>query len=164
MAGLMKKMSVRPVCPKPSLSKPAKRASTTCSRAWTEKRRADNAIVEGFFGRLKSAFFHHRDWSGVTMPEFCRMLDTHLRYYNEERPKEKLGWMSPMQYRKSLGLAASRSKETSAPPIRRREGMRTGCPWRPGASASASCSARSRTSWGSGSRRWARSNGREPNT
>lgn len=50
------------------------------------------------------------------MPEFCRMLDTHLRYYNEERPKEKLGWMSPMQYRRSLGLAASRSKETSAPP------------------------------------------------
>ena len=40
------------------------------------------------------------------MPEFCRMLDTHLRYYNEERPKEKLGWMSPMQYRRSLGLAA----------------------------------------------------------
>lgn len=116
-------------------------------------RRVDNAIVEGFFGRLKSEFFHHRDWSGVTMPEFCRMLDTHLRYYNEERPKEKLGWMSPMQYRRSLGLAASRSKETSAPPIRRREGMRTGCPWRPGASASASCSARSRTSWGSGSRR-----------
>lgn len=38
MAGLMKKMSVRPVRPKPSLSKPAKRASTTCSRAWTAGR------------------------------------------------------------------------------------------------------------------------------
>ena len=24
-------------------------------------RRVDNAIVEGFFGRLKSEFFHHRD-------------------------------------------------------------------------------------------------------
>ena len=51
-------------------------------------------------------FFHHRDWSGVTMPELCRMLDAYLRYYDEERPKEKLGWMSPMQYRRSLGLAA----------------------------------------------------------
>ncbi|WP_442876941.1 IS3 family transposase, partial [Collinsella sp.] len=28
------------------------------------------------------------------------------RYYNEERPKEALGWMSPMEYRRSLGLAA----------------------------------------------------------
>ena len=66
----------------------------------------DNSAMEGFFGRLKNEFFHHRDWSGVTMPEFCRMLDAYLRYYNEERPKEKLGWMSPMQYRRSLGLAA----------------------------------------------------------
>ena len=39
-------------------------------------------------------------------PKSCRMLDAYLRYYNEERPKEKLGWMSPMQYRRSLGLAA----------------------------------------------------------
>ena len=34
------------------------------------------------------------------------MLDAYPSYYNEERPKEKLGWMSPMQYRRSLGLAA----------------------------------------------------------
>ncbi|VWL90167.1 Uncharacterised protein [Collinsella intestinalis] len=29
-----------------------------------------------------------------------------MRYYRDERIKESLGWMSPMQYRKSLGLAA----------------------------------------------------------
>lgn len=66
----------------------------------------DNSAMEGFFGRIKNEFFHHRGWSGVTMPEFCRMLDAYPRYYNEERPKEKLGWLSPMQYRRSLGLAA----------------------------------------------------------
>ena len=66
----------------------------------------DNSAMEGFFGGLKNEFFHHRDWSGVTVSEFCRMLDAYLRYYNEERPKEKLGWLSPMQYRRSLGLAA----------------------------------------------------------
>ena len=60
----------------------------------------------GFFGRLKNKFFHHRDWSGVTIPEFCRMLDAYMRYYNELRPKERLGWLSSMQYRRSLGLAA----------------------------------------------------------
>ena len=26
------------------------------------------------------------------------MLDAYLRYYNEERPKEGLGWTTPMQY------------------------------------------------------------------
>lgn len=66
----------------------------------------DNSAMEGFFGRLKNEFFHHRDRSGVAIPEFCRMLDAYLRYYNEQRPKEKLGWLSPMQYRRSLGLAA----------------------------------------------------------
>ena len=65
----------------------------------------DNSAMEGFFGRLENEFFHHRHWSGVTIPEFCRMLDAYLRYYNEERPKEKPGWLSPMQYRRSLGLA-----------------------------------------------------------
>lgn len=76
----------------------------------------DDSAMEGFFGRLKNEFFHHRDWSGVTIPEFCRMLDAYLRYYNEERPKEKLGWLSPMQYRRSLGWPHSRSKEMSTYP------------------------------------------------
>lgn len=54
--------------------------------------------------RLKSGFFHHRDWSGVSVPELCLMLDVYLmRCYNEGRPKERLGWMSPMQYCRSLG-------------------------------------------------------------
>lgn len=65
----------------------------------------DNSAMEGFFGRPRNELPHHRDWSGVPVPEFCRMLDGYLRYYNEVRPKERLGWMSPMQYRRSLGLA-----------------------------------------------------------
>lgn len=66
----------------------------------------DNAAMEGFFGRLKNEFFFHRDWRGVTMEEFAAMLDAYLRFYNEGRIKESLGWKSPMQYRRSLGLAA----------------------------------------------------------
>lgn len=50
--------------------------------------------------------FHYRDWRGVNMGEFMAMLDSYLRFYNEERPKESLGWMSPCQYRRSLGLVA----------------------------------------------------------
>ena len=66
----------------------------------------DDSAVEGFFGRLENEFSYHRDRTGVSVPESCKMLDAYPRHYNEERPKEKLGWMSPMRYRRSLGLAA----------------------------------------------------------
>ena len=66
----------------------------------------DNSACEGFFGRLKNEFFYYTDWRGVTTEEFIARLDAYMRYYCEERPKESLGWMSPDQYRRSLGLAA----------------------------------------------------------
>ena len=66
----------------------------------------DNSACEGLFGRLKNEFFYYRDWDGVTLYEFIAELDAYLRYYNEERTKESLGWLSPVQYRASLGLAA----------------------------------------------------------
>ena len=66
----------------------------------------DNSAMEGFFGRLKNELFYGRGWSGVGLSEFIEMLDAYLRYYDEARPKERLGWMNPMRYRKSLGLAA----------------------------------------------------------
>ena len=76
---------------------------------------SDDGAYSGFEGspeervrqlELENEFFHHRGRSGMTIPEFRRMLDAYLRYCNEERPKEKLGWMSPMRYRRSLGPAA----------------------------------------------------------
>lgn len=66
----------------------------------------DNSACEGFFGRLKLEFFYGRDWQGVTMQEFIEMLDAHLHWHNEVRIKKSLGWMSPVEYRESLGLAA----------------------------------------------------------
>ena len=65
----------------------------------------DNAACEGFFGRLKNEFFHHRDWTGVTPEEFMGRLDAYLVYYRDERMKESLGWLSPMEYRRKLGYA-----------------------------------------------------------
>lgn len=66
----------------------------------------DNSACEGFFGRLKNEFFYDRDWEGVTTEDFIGQPEQYMRYYRDERIKESLGWMSPMQYRKSLGLAA----------------------------------------------------------
>ena len=66
----------------------------------------DNAACEGFFGRLKNEFFHYRDWRGVTMEEFESRLEKYLEDYCEKRIKKSLGWMSPNEYRRSLGYAA----------------------------------------------------------
>ena len=66
----------------------------------------DNAAAEGFFGRLKNELFYGRDWRGVGYEEFRERLAAYLTRYNETRIKKSLDWMSPLQYRKHLGLAA----------------------------------------------------------
>lgn len=66
----------------------------------------DDAAAEGFFGRLKNEFFRCRDWRGVGYREFRERLAAYLTRYDETRIKRSLGWQSPVQYRKSLGLVA----------------------------------------------------------
>lgn len=66
----------------------------------------DSSAMEGFFGRPENEFFYGSDWEGVTREELDSMLDGYLRYHDEARPKEALGWTGPLQYRKSLGLVA----------------------------------------------------------
>jgi transposase InsO family protein/transposase-like protein len=64
----------------------------------------DNSACEGFFGRVKNEMFYGRSWVGVSVDEFVNTLDAYLRWYNETRIKMSLGAMSPVEYRKSLGL------------------------------------------------------------
>ena len=66
----------------------------------------DNAACEGLFGRIKNEFFYNQDWQDVTIEEFSHELDLYLRWYNEKRIKKSLGYLSPVEYRRSLGLTA----------------------------------------------------------
>ena len=66
----------------------------------------DNAACEGFFGRLKNEMFYNRTWSNVKVEEFIKELDDYMHWYNEKRIKISLGAMSPLEYRRSLNLAA----------------------------------------------------------
>lgn len=66
----------------------------------------DNSACEGFFGRLKNEMFYGRDWSGVTIDEFMREVDAYIGWHDAKRIKQTLGSMSPLDYRRSLGLAA----------------------------------------------------------
>lgn len=64
----------------------------------------DNAACEGFFGRLKTEMFYPRDWRSSTIAQFVEVLDGYIRWYNEKRIKSSLGYLSPIEYRESLGL------------------------------------------------------------
>lgn len=66
----------------------------------------DNAACEGFFGRLKNEIFYGRSWIGVTIDQFIDKLNEYITWYAEKRIKISLGGMSPLDYRKSLGLVA----------------------------------------------------------
>lgn len=63
----------------------------------------DNSIMENFFGIMKQEMYY-----GVIYYSYEQLkeaIDQYIKYYNEKRIKEKLGWMSPVEYRLSL-LAA----------------------------------------------------------
>lgn len=64
----------------------------------------DNAACEGFFGRLKTEMFYPGDWRSTTIEQFVAVLDKYIRWYNEKRIKSSLGYLSPIEYRESLGL------------------------------------------------------------
>ncbi|KGU88252.1 integrase core domain protein [Burkholderia pseudomallei MSHR4372] len=64
----------------------------------------DNAACEGFFGRLKTEMFYPGNWRSTTIAEFVEALNAYIRWYNEKRIKGSLGYLSPFEYRESLGL------------------------------------------------------------
>ncbi len=62
--------------------------------------------MEGFFGRMKVEFFYGRCWNEWSVEDFMDAIDDYIHWYNEGRIKLSLGGMSPVQYRRSLGLTA----------------------------------------------------------
>lgn len=65
----------------------------------------DNARMEGFFGTLKSEFFHPRDWSGWDREGFLAELDRWMRWFREGRASQALGWLTPDEHRRAHGYA-----------------------------------------------------------
>lgn len=57
----------------------------------------DNAVIENFFGILKSEMFYGKEFESVE--HFKNELKEYLRYYNEDRIKISLDGLSPIQYR-----------------------------------------------------------------
>ncbi len=57
----------------------------------------DNAVMENFFGILKSEFLYLNEFE--SMDHFKQELARYIDYYNNKRIKSKLKGMSPVQYR-----------------------------------------------------------------
>ena len=66
----------------------------------------DNAACEGFFGRLKNEIFYGRSWIGVSMDDFINEINDYITCCNTKRIKQSLGYISPVEYRHNLELAA----------------------------------------------------------
>jgi putative transposase len=57
----------------------------------------DNATMESFFGTLKSEFFDITKFT--SLDELKIGLDEYIRYYNVDRIKQRLNYMSPVAFR-----------------------------------------------------------------
>jgi transposase InsO family protein len=57
----------------------------------------DNAIIENFFGILKSEMFYTQKFKSIE--QLKKEIDKYIIYYNNERIKSNLNIMSPIKYR-----------------------------------------------------------------
>lgn len=57
----------------------------------------DNAIIENFFGILKSELFYTQKF--ISIDELKQKINKYIIYYNNERIKSNLNKMSPIKYR-----------------------------------------------------------------
>ena len=57
----------------------------------------DNSVMENFFGLLKQEIYYGKVY--YSFESLKTAIQKYIKYYNEERIKEKLGWMSPVEYR-----------------------------------------------------------------
>ena len=60
----------------------------------------DNAIIENFFGILKSELFYIQKFNSIE--DLKNEIKQYIHYYNNERIKSNLNKMSPIQYRTHL--------------------------------------------------------------
>lgn len=64
----------------------------------------DNAVIENFFGLLKSELLYMQEFE--SMNHFKLELELYIEYYNHKRSKGKLKGLSPVQYRIQSSEAA----------------------------------------------------------
>ena len=64
----------------------------------------DNAKAENLFSIIKNEFYYIQKFKDEK--DFRKKIDEYIKYYNEKRIKERLNWMSPVEYRNTAPLVA----------------------------------------------------------
>lgn len=57
----------------------------------------DNSVMENFFGILKQEIYYGKVY--YNYQELEQAIINYIDYYNNKRIKQKLGWLSPVEYR-----------------------------------------------------------------
>ena len=55
----------------------------------------DNAIMENFFGRLKTEMFYGHEYEFHDYDTFKTVLGEYILWWNEKRIQAKLNWLAP---------------------------------------------------------------------
>ena len=63
----------------------------------------DNAVMENFFGIMKQEMYYGYIYHSYE--ELKTAIEDYIKYYNEQRIKESLGWKSPIEYRLAFTAA-----------------------------------------------------------
>ena len=64
----------------------------------------DNSACEGFFGHLKMEMFYGRNWSNSTLDDLIQAINKYMNWYRTSRIKSTLGGLSPLEYRRRIGV------------------------------------------------------------
>jgi transposase InsO family protein len=64
----------------------------------------DNALMESFFSQLKQEIFYGKNYH--SFKELKSAIDNYIQYYNNERIKRKLNYLSPVEFRKASQIMA----------------------------------------------------------
>lgn len=63
----------------------------------------NTSVMENFFGIMKQEMYY--DFVYYSYKELNDTIDHYIKCHNEKRIKEKLGWMSPVEYRLNFLVA-----------------------------------------------------------
>ena len=64
----------------------------------------DNAVAESFFGNLKNEVIHHYDFESRDAARTV-IFDYIELFYNRSRIHQSLGYVSPVEFERSRGVA-----------------------------------------------------------
>jgi putative transposase len=65
----------------------------------------DNAVMENFFGILKSECWHGETFKSIEQPK--QVIRDYMKYYNNDRIKVKLNGLSPITYRTQATMTSN---------------------------------------------------------